>query len=127
MADSAKFRARSGWSASAKRTFRDVIAAHSDLDSAKLTGLYGACDLLSEADKMQLVVDDEGRVVAGSQGQPVAHPLIAEVRQYRRTALDTLRALGLDGRSATSSAASALANKRWGGRKAPVTPITRPA
>lgn len=124
MADSPTFRARSSWSAATKRTFRDVLAAHPGIDSAKLTGLYGACDLFAAADKMQLTVDDEGLVVAGSQGQPVAHPLVAEVRQYRRAALDTLRTLGLDGRSAASQAASALANKRWSSRPAAnVTPI----
>lgn len=126
MSDSATPRARSAWSAGAKRAFREVLAAHPTLDSAKLTGLYGACELIAAADKMQQRVDEDGLTVAGSMGQTVAHPLIAEIRQYRRSALDTLRALGLDGRSGASQAASALASKRWSSRPAAgqnVTPI----
>lgn len=118
------FRARSAWSASAKRTFREVTEAHPELEKSTLSALYGACDLLSEADAMQKVIDEEGRVVKGSMGQPVAHPLVAEVRQYRKAALDAIKALGLGGRSSASSAASALANKRWNSRPpGNVTPI----
>lgn len=111
-------RARSAWSAAAKRTFRDIADAHPAMDKAKLSGLYAACDLFSAADKLQAKVDEDGLMVAGSMGQMVAHPLIAEVRQYRKAATDSLRALGLDGRSASSAAASALANKRWSSRPA---------
>ena len=124
------FRARTSWTASAKRTFREVTEAHPDLDKSTLSTLYGACDLMSEADEMQKRVDTDGLMVTGSQGQPVAHPLIAEVRQYRRAALDTIRQLGLAGRSSASSAASALANKRWSSRPpggSNVTPITQKA
>ncbi|WP_067201067.1 P27 family phage terminase small subunit [Microbacterium sp. XT11] len=121
---STTFRARSTWSASAKRTFREVADAHPELEKSTLSALYGACDLISEADAMQKVIDAEGRMVTGSMGQPVAHPLIAEVRQYRKAALDALKALGLGGRSTTSAAASALANKRWSSRPpGNVTPI----
>jgi hypothetical protein len=75
--------------------------------------LYEACELISHADKMQMVVDADGLVVEGSQGQPVAHPLVAEVRLYRRAALGAIRSLSAVGRSSASAAASALANKRW--------------
>lgn len=125
MAESPSFRARKGWSAPATRTFREVLAAHPTLDSTRLAGLYGACDLLSQADKMQAQIDDDGLTVSGSMGQKVAHPLVAEVRQYRRAALDSLKALGLDGRSAASQAGAALAGKRWSSRPpgGNVTPI----
>ncbi|MEO2133394.1 MULTISPECIES: P27 family phage terminase small subunit [unclassified Microbacterium] len=126
MADSATFRARSTWSAPAKRTFRDIAEAHPAMDKAKLSGLYAACDLFSAADKLQLQIDEDGLMVAGSMGQKVAHPLISEVRQYRKAATDALRALGLDGRSASSAAGSALATKRWSSAPAAgatVTPI----
>ena len=126
MSESATFRAKSAWSSSAKRTFRDITSAHPSLDKAKLSGLYAACDLFSAADDLQAQIDTDGLMVKGSMGQMVAHPLIAEVRQYRKAALDSLRSLGLDGRSASSAAGSALANKRWASRPgAPgnVTPI----
>ncbi|WP_036320156.1 hypothetical protein [Microbacterium sp. B24] len=84
MANSPQSRARSAWSAAAKRTFRDIVDAHPSLEKAKLSALYGACDLLSDADKMQSRIDEDRLIVAGSMGQSVAHALIAEVRQYRR-------------------------------------------
>lgn len=126
MADTT-FRARTSWTAAAKRTFREVTEAHPGLEKSTLSALYGACDLISEADEMQKVIDADGRTVSGSQGQPVAHPLIAEVRQYRKAALDTIKALGLSGSSGASAAATALANKRWGARPANVTPIKKAA
>lgn len=127
MAETPQFRARSAWSAPAKRTFRDITASHPGLEKAKLTALYAACDLASEADIMQARIDDDGLMVAGSQGQLVAHPLIAEVRQYRKAALDAIRALGLEGRSSGSAAGAALAGKRWASRPANVTPLERRA
>ena len=113
---------RDTWSPSAAEAFTAIVDAH-EPDGARLSALYCACDLLSAADDMQAQIDSDGLTVDGSMGQQVAHPLVAEVRQYRKTALDTLRQLGLSGQSASSAAASALANKRWSGRKAPVTPI----
>jgi hypothetical protein len=117
------FRARRGWSAAASRTFREVVEAHPTLEKSALSALYGACDLIDQADVMQAQVTEDGLVVNGSQDQPVAHPLIAEVRQYRKAALDTLKSLGLTGRAPASAAASALANKRWSSRPSNVTPI----
>lgn len=128
MSETPKVRARTAWTASAKRAFRDVADANPTMEKAKLSALYSACDLLSEADKMQERVDADGLVVTGSQGQPVAHPLVAEIRQYRRAALETLKALAVDGRGGSSSAGAALANKRWSSRPAGnVTSITRAA
>jgi len=95
------------------------------MDKGQITALFNACDLLSAADTMQRQVDDDGLVVNGSQGQPVAHPLIAEIRQYRRAALESLRRVGLESRSAASSAAAALASKRWSSKppSGNVTPL----
>ncbi|WP_424936681.1 MULTISPECIES: P27 family phage terminase small subunit [Bacteria] len=121
------FRARTSWSAGAKRVFREVSEDHPDLEKSSLSALYAACDLLSEADNMQSQINEDGLMVKGSMGQDVAHPLISEVRQYRRAALDSIRGLGLSNRSGASAAASALANKRWAGRPANVTPNTRAA
>lgn len=125
MPETPSFRARSTWSAPAKRTFRDIADAHPAMDKAKLSGLYAACDLFSAADKLQAQIDEDGLMVAGSMGQQVAHPLISEVRQYRKAASDSLRNLGLDGRSASSAAGSALASKRWNSRPSGdnVTPL----
>lgn len=51
MAESAQIRVRNAWSAPAKRAFRDFVAEYPTLEKAKLTALYAACDLISEADK----------------------------------------------------------------------------
>lgn len=127
MATSASIRARSGWTAAAKRVFRDVVDAHPELEKAKLSAVYTACDLLAEADRMQEQIDTDGLMIAGSMGQMVAHPLVAEVRQYRKAAADAIRTLNLEGRSSASAAGANLATKRWSGRPANVTPIKRPA
>lgn len=109
-------RAARTWTANAEQTFREFSEADHDLGPLTFNALYEACELISHADKMQMVVDADGLVVEGSQGQPVAHPLVAEVRQYRRAALDAIRSLGSVRRSSASAAASALANKRWSNR-----------
>ncbi|MDI9890567.1 P27 family phage terminase small subunit [Microbacterium sp. IEGM 1404] len=127
MTDATAPKPRSSWRTSAKRTFTETVEAQPTLNSATLAGLYAACDLIDAADTMQRTVDAEGVIATGSQGQPVAHPLIAEVRHYRREAVALLRALGLTAQSASQAAASALANKRWQDRAAlggNVTPIT---
>lgn len=131
MSNTPQFRARAAWTAPAKRTIRDIVEAHPSLEKAKLSALYSACDLPSDADKMQAQVDLDGLVVDGSMGQKVAHPVIAESRHYRREPSALLRALGLTTRSA--AAASALANKRWqdsaatGGNLTPITGVRKSA
>ena len=40
MPDSATPRGRAGWSAAARRAFREVLEASPGLEKAKLTGLY---------------------------------------------------------------------------------------
>ena len=57
-------------------------------------------------------------VVTGSQGQPVANPMLAEVRQHRALLARQLKALNLpdeDGRAAGSRSAAArkAAQARW--------------
>jgi P27 family predicted phage terminase small subunit len=103
MTDATAPKPRSSWRTSAKRTFTETVEAQPTLNSATLAGLYAACDLIDAADTMQRTVDTEGVIATGSQGQPVAHPLIAEVRHYRREAVALLRALGLTAQSPSSS------------------------
>lgn len=44
MADTV-FRARTSWTAAAKRTFREVTEAHPSLEKSTLSALYGACSV----------------------------------------------------------------------------------
>lgn len=105
------------WSESVRSTYTEIEREHPNLDAASLATLYECCSLLATADAMQSRVDVDGLVVSGSADQPVAHPLISEVRQARVQALAALRAIGI-GReqSAASAAGAALAGKRHHGR-----------
>lgn len=127
MSESETPKPRSTWSSAAKKTFTDILEANPTMNDATLAGLYQACDFLAAADAMQRRVNADGVVAEGSQGQPVAHPLIAEVRHYRREAVTMLRSLGLTAQSAASAAAVAMNAKRWGDRSVAgnVTPITQ--
>lgn len=64
----------------------------------------------------------EPLMVKGSQGQPVIHPLISEVRQHRLTQAGLLKQLRLpdvnDSAEARSAAARAAVNVRWAKRGA---------
>ena len=50
----------------------------------------------------------------GSKGQPVAHPLLGEIRQSRLALMQLLRALGALKDSPTTQRAVAAARARWG-------------
>lgn len=109
------------WSVSARDVYVQITEDHPYLDAASRAALYEAAAGLASADHMQARVDADGLLVEGSQGQKVAHPLIAEVRQARVQALAALRSLGLAApASGASAAGSQLANKRWSGRTAGV-------
>jgi hypothetical protein len=104
------------WSDSVKATYTEIESGNPELDAASLAALYEACELFAVADTMQRRVDDDGLLVPGSQGQLVAHPLIAEVRQSRSKGLDALTRLGLGrNQSNASRAGAALASKRHHG------------
>ncbi len=109
---------RDAWGDAATEAFQAIIDAAPTLGGADLTALYYAVDLLDAADTMAAQADTEGLVVQGSQGQPVAHPLLSEVRLSRAAALSAIRALGLSERSAASAAGAALVGKRWANRAA---------
>lgn len=107
------------WSESAKETFVQIEAEHASLDATSLSSVFEACGLLALADALAERVEADGPVVSGSQGQPVAHPLLSEIRLNRVQALGSLRALGLArSQSGASRAGAALVSKRWHGRTA---------
>jgi len=81
--------------------------------------LEAACREIDLIDRMETHQKDASLIGTGSQGQPVAAPLIAELRQHRKTFTDFMRQLHLpdvDGRAAqsTSDKARMAANVRWG-------------
>ena len=76
------------------------------------------CDLI---DDLRRGLKGKPQTVRGSQGQEVAHPLIAELRQHRATLSALLRALRLadtdtsavDASRAATESAIGLARARW--------------
>jgi hypothetical protein len=91
---------------------------------AELELLAEACRTLDELDALRRAVAKEGATVAGSQGQPRAHPALAELRQGRgelRRLLDSLgipQPLATEGGaervvSLTSRRARRAARARW--------------
>ena len=84
--------------------------------------LEQACREVDLIDEMRRTLDREGLMLSGSMGQPVAHPLLAEVRQHRQQLASLLRALKIpDGDvgsgqvvdGSVSSQARAAAQTRW--------------
>lgn len=90
-----------------------------DLRVDDLFVLEAACREVDLIDEMVIRQRTEDLIGVGSQGQPVAAPLVSELRQHRATLAALMRQLKLpdeDGRAAanTSAAARAAANARWG-------------
>ena len=94
-----------------------------ELDVRERRWLLDACreaDLLAD---LEANIVGEPRVVKGSQGQPVAHPLLAEIRQHRE-ALSRLLArvstdepaeqVGRGGRTSKASARKAAMSRHYG-------------
>lgn len=89
-----------------------------DLRPDELRVLEDACRQVDLVERIEKELADQDLIVRGSQGQPVANPLVQEIRQHRATLQRLLGALKLpdeDGRAAESrsSAARAAANARW--------------
>ena len=75
-----------------KAVTADADSQGIDLDSLELSHLEDACRLADRLEQMELelAASPTGFMVKGYQGQPVAHPLLGEIRQTR-----ALRALTL--------------------------------
>lgn len=65
-----------------------------DLDALEL--LEETCRTLDTLDRLRVRIDEDGEMVKGSMGQPVAHPLLAELRQQRKLLADFLNRLGIE-------------------------------
>ncbi len=97
--------------------WRDVMAAY-HLDPAEAVVLEHAAGTLDLVAGLQAELAGlEDLVVTGSRGQPLPHPVIAELRRQRLALAQLLRALRLPDEAAEATSASVggrhLAAARW--------------
>ena len=85
--------------------------------------LFDACHNIDLIDRLAARVEADDLIARGSQGQPVIHPLVPELRQLRSSVASALKMLKLPDSDAkrppvdTSSNARNAANVRWGNVK----------
>lgn len=88
MSDQPKPRPPTGLSRAGRRQWKQVIddadSQDIDLDSRELYWLEDAARLADRIDQLEEALAESGdHVVPGHAGQPVAHPLLGEIRQSR--------------------------------------------
>lgn len=95
------------------------VTSKYELRVDELYVLESCCREVDLIDSMVERQKSEDLIGKGSMGQPVAAPLVSELRQHRSTLAALMKQLKLpdeDGRAAqnTSDAARKAANARWG-------------
>lgn len=110
-----------GLEAKGQRFWSDITKVY-DLGPHELLMLEDCCREADLIDRLEQDLAAAELVVKGSMGQPVASPLVTEIRQHRSTLARLIAALKLpadDGGAAAerSSAARKAANARWGARR----------
>ena len=105
--------------AKARKVWTDITDTYT-LRPDELRVLEDACREIDLIERLEKELNKPGveMIVKGSMGQPVANPLMAEVRQHRQTVKALFAAIDLpddDSRlaGARSSAARQAANARW--------------
>jgi hypothetical protein len=86
-----------------RRFWKDVVSVW-ELSASELVLLAETCRGLDELDVLRRAIKREGYTVRGSEGQPRAHPALAELRQGRGELRRLLDALSIPGAPAGTSA-----------------------
>lgn len=109
--------------AAGKRMWGEVTGAF-DLGPDEIGALIEACRTVDELDDLRAALDGQPMTVPGSTGQPVANPLLAEVRRHRATLAQLLDRLNLPagdedaGSTPAQRRAQRAAQQRWRDRQA---------
>lgn len=107
----------------AKKLWHSVVQTF-ELSGAELRILEDACREVDLIERLEKELKSAELVVSGSMGQPVASPLVQEIRQHRATFARLIAALKLpeepagEGGGSRSSSARSAAEARWGKRGA---------
>lgn len=107
-----------GLGAKAKRVWTEITEAY-DLRIDELRVLEDACREIDLIERLESELKGADLVVSGSMGQPVASPLVQELRQHRSVLarlLGWLKLAEVEDPAASSPSASArqAAMARWG-------------
>ena len=106
-----------------KTVITDADSQEVDLDSREIAWLEDACRLTDRLELLEAELAAAGTLmVKGVAGQPVAHPLLGEVRQTRALRAQMLARITVTPPEEKQSASvftlgvqqRAAANKRWG-------------
>lgn len=105
------------------RAFWDAVQEEYEFDVHEAEVLLEACRALDVIDSLAASVEDAGVMTVGSQGQPVLHPAVSELRQQQAAVARLLTQLNLDAAevgqvlTAKQAQAKAAAQARWRERK----------
>jgi hypothetical protein len=118
----------SGLGAPGRRLWRQVATEAAEegleLDSRERFWLHSAAQLVDRVAQLEAAMAGDDMVVKGYSGQPVAHPLLTEIRQHHLLISQTLARLKVDVPEPSSGALSVVvggnrqrtaANRRWRG------------
>jgi hypothetical protein len=110
--------------AEGRRVWREIVADTAgqglELDARELTWLRHAAKLADRVAALEDAMTDQPLVVPGHASQPVAHPLLGEIRQTQALLAQTLGRLRVDVSESTGGIVNAggnrfraAANARW--------------
>jgi hypothetical protein len=106
-----------------KTVITDADSQDIDLDSREIAWLEDACRLTDRLDQLEAELEAAGTLMCkGVAGQPVAHPMLAEIRQTRALRAQMLARITVTPPEEKQSAGifplgvqqRNAANKRWG-------------
>jgi hypothetical protein len=116
----------SGLGTEGRRLWREIVADTADqgleFDARELSWLRHACKIADRVNQLEAELNGAEMVVKGHDGQPVANPLLTEVRQHQALLAQTPGRLRLDvpeqpgtGKPAIGNRHRAAALTRWYG------------